>query len=334
MGSRRKGIWLGAFLLLATVFLLLAFRGQWSALDDAWATTDGGWRFRVGWLLAALALGVSNLLGMATLWTWLARKLGQGVTYREGTVAWLGANLGRYIPGKVWQLAGLAAYLKGRGRSGSTALVAALVFQIVILLSGIAVVLLTLRGQASAAFGGSLVPPLTIIVALAATLHPAVLRRATRVLGRWLKEDTETDALPHAGEGSRHVGWVLGAALLPAWGVYGVGLWCLTAGVSAGPVGGDVWSFTGVFAGSYVAGYLSLVTPGGLIVREGVMTLLLAAVTPIPAAMAAVLAVLARLWTIVSEITAFGVAAAAGGVGHGSGARRKGGPSMDRSGGE
>ena len=57
-----------------------------------------------------------------------------------------------------------------------------------------------------------------------------------------------------------------------------------------------------------MVGYIALISPGGLVVREGAMILLLATVLSVPAGVAAVLAVAARVWTIVCELAAFGVA--------------------------
>ena len=319
MTDRWKRFALAAFLLAALAFILLVLQGQWSAFAELGGSTSGTWSARPGWLLAALGLGTVNLLGMAALWTWLARRLGEDVRYPEGVAAWVGSNLGRYIPGKVWQLAGLAAFMRSTGRSGSVALVSALVFQIVVLVSGIAAALLTLGNRIGDAFGGSILLPIGLAVGLALTLHPTVLRRATAALAKLLREDGP--AVSSVIERERPTGgaysWTLGVALLLAWWVYGAGLWFLIAGVSEAPVG-DIRTLTGVFAASYVAGYLAIVTPGGLIVREGAMTLLLTIATPLPAAAAVGIAVLARLWTIVSELAAFGIAVLLrGGLGKG-----------------
>lgn len=318
MSDRWKGFALAAFLLAALTFILLALQGQWRAFAELGTSTSGSWKARPGLLLAALVLGTANLLGMAALWTWLARRLGEDVGYPEGVVAWLGSNLARYIPGKIWQLAGLAAFMRETGRSGSVALVSALIFQIVVLLSGIVVALLTLGTRISSAFGGSILLPIILAIVLALALHPRALRAATAALAKLLREDgpAVTSVIDRQQPAGVAYSWVLGVALLSAWWVYGAGLWFLIAGVSETPLG-DIRTLTGVFAASYVVGYLAVVTPGGLVVREGSMALLLTAVTPLPAVVAVGIAVLARLWTIVSELAAFGVAALFRGLGKG-----------------
>jgi uncharacterized membrane protein YbhN (UPF0104 family) len=310
-----NGTWkrfaVAGFLLLSLLFVGLSLFDQLSAFTQLRGTIDLAWQIRVSWLAAALLLGTVNLLGMAGLWTWLTGRLGEPIGQAEGAAAWVGANLGRYIPGKVWQLAGLAVYMRARGRSGSVVLVSALVFQIVVLLTGVTAALLTLRGRIGLAFGGSPLLALLVGIGLVVLLHPAVLRRATGWLARLLGENgPEVTALIEEGRAGRGgATWALGAALMAAWWIYGAGLWCLVAAF-AGPGFADIWTLTGVFAASYVAGYLAFVTPGGLVVREGAMILLIASLTPLPASVAAVIAVAARIWTIVSELVAFAVAAA------------------------
>ena len=60
------------------------------------------------------------------------------------------------------------------------------------------------------------------------------------------------------------------------------------------------------WAAAYVIGYLSLLTPGGLGVREGVMILLLAPLFPAP--VPTIIALAARLWMIVAEVVGAGIA--------------------------
>ena len=311
MSSDWKRFAVAGFLLLALLFVALSLVSHVSAFTRLRGTVDLAWQIRASWLAAALVLGTANLIGMAGLWTWLTGRLGEPIGQAEGTAAWVGSNLGRYIPGKVWQLAGLAVWMRARGRSGSIALVSALVFQIVVLLTGIMAAVLTLRGRIGLAIGSSPLATLLLLAGLFALLHPAVLRKVTGWMARLLREnEPEVAQLIEEGRAGRGgATWALGAALMGAWWIYGAGLWCLVAAL-AGPGLTDILTLTGVFAGSWVAGYLAFVTPGGLVVREGAMVLLIASLTPLPASVATVVAVAARIWTIASELGAFALAAA------------------------
>lgn len=63
---------------------------------------------------------------------------------------------------------------------------------------------------------------------------------------------------------------------------------------------------TGIYAVAWSIGFLSVITPSGLGVREGVLSLLLT--TVLPPATATLVALLARLWTLAAELLLGGVA--------------------------
>lgn len=63
---------------------------------------------------------------------------------------------------------------------------------------------------------------------------------------------------------------------------------------------------TGIYAVAWSIGFLSIITPSGLGVREGVLSLLLT--TVLPPATATLVALLARLWTLAAELLLGGVA--------------------------
>ena len=63
---------------------------------------------------------------------------------------------------------------------------------------------------------------------------------------------------------------------------------------------------TGTYAVAWSIGILSVITPGGLGVREGILSLLLTSV--LPPATATLIALLSRLWTITAELAMTGIA--------------------------
>jgi uncharacterized membrane protein YbhN (UPF0104 family) len=289
------------FVATALAFLIVLLRDQWGTLEAALSSTRSfGWTFRPLLLLAAVSLGTANLFFMALVWTGLFHRLGGEARRPEAARVWVLTNFGRYIPGKVWQLGGLAAYMRGRGDSGAAALVSALAFQIVVLVTGTAVAVGTLGvGWVGA---GSWVPGLGILVVLLfAGLHPAVIRWAAVRLGRWLGEGSVTLDL-EARDVARAA-----AGMMIAWLVYGAGLMFLLRGVGIPWDTLDLPLLTGVFAASYVAGYLVLVAPGGLVVREGAMTALLAKVGALALGVAAAASIMARLWVVATELTALAI---------------------------
>jgi len=317
MGPSRRGGrpavrllgWAFVGLSLLFVGLLLVRQGQ-SVASLRQDLVDFGWRLRPGWLAGALGVGVASLFLMAAVWVALFRALGGRCGGTEGARVWMTTNLGRYIPGKVWQLSGLAVYMRDRRGAGAIALAAAAAFQVLVLGTGAAVAAVTLGTRALGP--GSLLPGgLVLLLALGLTLRPGLVSRLATGLARRMGESAP-DAVP--GRGSL---WGAGLGLVVAWLGNGLGLWMLWRG-AGGPAAPGPWTLSGVFAAAYVAGYVVLFAPGGLVVREGALAGLLGAVAGVPLGVGAAVAVLARIWTTVAELLALVLAWTLPGRGRGT----------------
>lgn len=199
------------------------------------------------------------------------------------------ANMGRYVPGKVWQIAGLAALAKTRGVPGATAVAAAILGQ------GIALASATFVGLGAAwslADGAAWrwAVPIGLVGGVVIGLLPPVF---DRVSGLWFR--LAKTPRPASLRSRDAAGWlVLGLA---SWTVYAAAFWILvrSVGLEASflPTGS-------AFAAAYVLGYVAVFAPAGIGVREGFLVALLSPQTG--AAAAGAVAVIARLWTTLIEV--------------------------------
>jgi glycosyltransferase 2 family protein len=108
MSERR--VWVVAQLLLASglVFVALRLRSIWR--DSHIELSKVGW----GWLGGSLALAISAVLASAFIWLEILRLL--GVTPRPSwATVYLRGQLGKYVPGSVWQYASRGALATNRG---------------------------------------------------------------------------------------------------------------------------------------------------------------------------------------------------------------------------
>lgn len=290
------------FVGVALGFVAVLVWRQWTSLGEMSADLQvTGWSLQPVWLAAALALAVGNLFLMAGVWVGLFRAAGGSIGTRDGTRAWMVTNLGRYIPGKVWQLTGLAVYMRGRGESAGAALASAVRFQVLLLVTGTAAALATLGTELTGA--GLTWAAVSAVVLLVPLVHPRVARWLMRRMARLTGELAEE---PVPARNGRLLGGA--GALFAAWAVYGVGLTWLMRGLGVRTEGAGTAVVTGTFAAAYVIGYLALVAPGGLVVREGALAGLLSSLTPMPLAVSAAIAVVARLWVTASELLALAIA--------------------------
>jgi hypothetical protein len=218
---------------------------------------------------------------------------GERLSYRDAGYIWTVSNLGRYIPGKIWTVAGLVALARRAGVRAGTATASGLAMQALAVGTGAAVMASGLPREST----------------LWATVAAALLTAG--VVGVLVWEPAGARLMRLLGGGAEARGLPLGTALLAggatlaSWVTHGVSFWLVSRGVLAG-TSLAMSTAIATFAAGYVLGLLALFAPGGLGVREAVLATVL---TPIVGAGGAVvLSVASRLFLTVMEV---GVAALA-----------------------
>jgi len=282
------------FKLVATVLLIgvvayflgKSIAAQWTAIRAY------PWRVQPLWLiLSALMLWVDFIV-LAALWRYFVSTMSRnplqlGTAFRILVLS----NLGKYIPGKVWTVMGMVYFVRREGHSVPAALASTVLHQAFVLLSGFIFVLVVLGKDLFgnlplfSIIGGAL---LSIII-----LYPPLFTGIINWGLGLLKREPITMRLTFFSSSMLFLVYVV------VWILYGAGFWCMLrgAGISAGPF----WQTGASFAAAYLLGFLVLFAPGGLGVREGVLAVLL---TPtLGPGLAAVIAVVARLWMTVVELT-------------------------------
>jgi hypothetical protein len=241
--------------------------------------------------IASCCLLFLGFVASSALWGRLVVDLGgPRLPVSESVRVFMVANLGRYVPGKIWQIAGLAALARRRGVPAGTATAAAVLGQ------GMALVAATLVGL-GAVMGAPPdvrrwgVPGAALVVVLAlAGLLPPVFRRVSGAWFRLAREEAPSElASFHA------VRWLL--LYVANWCLYAASFWVLALSLGHS---GDPVAVGSAFAAAYVLGYLVLFAPAGVGVREGFLVTFLSPVTG--PGFGAVLALVARVWTTLVEL--------------------------------
>lgn len=255
-------------------------------LDPEWWSPDPLW------FLASCAVLLGVNLASGLIWSKMVHDLG-GPKLPPGTSirVFLLANLGRYVPGKVWQLAGLVALAARRGVPASIASTAAILGHTLSLAAA------TLVGGVvfASATGGLGFDGRWLTVGVALALAAFLTRRGyaavTGLLEHLPRWEGDSSALA-VSDARRWVGY-----LVLAWVGYGFAFALLAQsyGVEApmalvGPA----------FVAAYVLGYVALFAPAGLGVREVALTGILEPFTG--AGIALGLAVVSRLWITMIEV--------------------------------
>lgn len=277
--------------------LLLVAAAAWylydAIADNRQALRDFDWRVRPGLLAASVAAHVAVLAWGVWVWSRCLRffehpPVGLGMLLR----IWFLSNLARYIPGKVFQFLAVAQLSRAAGLSGAVLLTSIVVHTGFALLSAMLISAWTLVGPSFPALPALWIGLAATVVSLF-FVHPRFLNAALGVLPRLLGREVIR------WNGSWADGIGLLALSVGSWAFYGVAYWMLLASLAAVPAR-EIAMLSGVNAFSFVAGYMAVVTPGGLGVREAAMTRLLLPL--VPESVGAVLSVASRLWTIAAEL--------------------------------
>lgn len=241
-------------------------------------------------LASVLTLGVGYAVS-AALWARMVADLGgPTLPLRQAVPVYMVANLGRYVPGKVWQIAGLAALARRLGLPVAISTAAAVAGQAVALLAATALgsVALLSAPEPYPVWGTAGLVGVVALLVLGAV--PAVYRGAFTAWFRLARAER-----PEALSRPRGLAWFVG--YLGNWAVYAGAFWLLTLAFS---LDGPPLAVASAFAAAYVLGYVFLFAPAGLGPREGFLILFLS--PHFGAGPAAMVAVVARLWTTAVEV--------------------------------
>ena len=286
-----------AQLLLTVLVTWLILERLGPGLEELARMGPGLVKLRWGWVAASCVLLAGGYAGSAWIWGRMVRDLGgPALLARDAIRIYLVANLARYVPGKLWQIAGLALLARTRGVPAPLATAAALIGQAMALVGATLIGLLALlhAGPPLDGWAPWVLASAALVVAVVAV--PAIFRSLLRLWLRRAPGKTLTEVPVGALSALR---WLVLYTL--NWGGYALSFWVLVHGLSlpGGPI-----EVAPAFAAAYVLGYLALFAPAGLGVREGFLVALLAPVLSPPGA--AFAAVVARVWTTTVEVVPAG----------------------------
>jgi uncharacterized membrane protein YbhN (UPF0104 family) len=298
-GRLPNGKALIVLILKIAVFLVIGYlwyryiRKNWSALSaQSW---------RLGWHTILLSSVVTLCGYVIRGWLWAPMRFeltGQRMTlaaaFRVSAIAWMG----RYLPGKIWSVAG-KAYLSARDKSQIPGLGVAVTIEILWLqLSAILLTVIVLAlspvvflpaGVRAACLGAAMIglvashPRVFYPIAngLLTKLHQLPLTRRPRY---------RIMLLVMLGNMATFILWTGGFALL-AGAISGIGF-------------RDFPALIGIYSASWVIGFLMLLVPAGIGVRESMLAFGLRAIgAPDPAIITLVL--LSRLLMTLIELGCF-----------------------------
>jgi hypothetical protein len=244
-------------------------------------------------LLVASVLAL--LVGMTiSAWAWgaMAGELGgDPPRLLDSMRIVFSANLGRYLPGRIWQVAGLAILAKRQGLPPAVSVTSAVLGQAYALAAVTALAVPAFIGLGGSGRTAG-VAAISTVIALGLVLTiPGVLRAGVKIAFRLAREPAEK--MPPFGPFFA-LRWM--AVYLVSWLVFGAAFIMLVRGlgIQAGGV-----ALASSFSAAYLMGYVAVFAPAGIGVREGFLVAFLDAHV---GAAALGISLIARIWITVAEL--------------------------------
>jgi uncharacterized membrane protein YbhN (UPF0104 family) len=233
-------------------------------------------------VVLVVVLGVLYVWCTLLAWRAVLADLGSPLSLRRAVAVFGISQLGKYVPGGVWNVVAAAEVGAGHSVPRSRSAASMLVAVAVSVASGAAVGAVALPFVSAGALG-----PWSWVVwaapAVVVVLAPPVLNRLIGLAVRVARRGALEHPMTWGGLG-RAAAWSVAG-----WLVAGLQLWVLCTGLGLPATALTFALATGGWALAWTAGFLFVVAPAGAGVREVVLAAVLAGALPGPAAALAVL---------------------------------------------
>ena len=294
LGLMRSKVVRFGFLALALALLGLALVDESNSL---WHQVE---RLSVPIVLLALALNYCGLICSLMVWRELLADLGSRLTVPEAWRIMFIGQLAKYIPGSLWPILAQAELGADRGIPRSRSALSVLLSYAVMTLSGAVVAAVTLPFATAASILQYIWVVALVPVAIV-LLSPPVLNRMLALVLRLTHRGPLEQGVSYRGL-ARTMGWAVAG-----WLCNGIMVYVLMRQLS-GQQQGTLLVSIGAYALSWAVGFLAIVAPAGVGVREAVMVAVLH--TRTTTAIALTIALLTRATAVVCDAVAGGVAGA------------------------
>jgi len=285
-------------ILVIFYFLIKSLSSNWSQIKEY------NWDFNYPLLLASFVLAGLTYSVLAGVWKNILRQSGYVLSYSKMFKIWFISNLGRYIPGKVWQFLGMLYLLEKEKVPKSKSFSVAVLAQALSCMAGILVMIAFLRYD----FYQNLLSQspwflLVLILFVAGVITLIFYPQALQGVINWGLKLLKKEKISLNYKPRNLLFYLL--SYIGCWFLFGFCFLIFIKSIFPAPFN-VYFGVTGAFAGSVTIGFLAFFTPGGIGVREGVLVALLSFYFPAP--VATLIALLSRLWITLVEVLLFFIA--------------------------
>ncbi|HMG95631.1 MAG TPA: lysylphosphatidylglycerol synthase domain-containing protein [Gemmatimonadaceae bacterium] len=301
MALTRRNLFRLAQWVFATAVLFFAARSlasQWDKVGSRFSHIQFAWQ----WIGAATVLVLVTYALLIEGWRRVLGAWDSHLPFMQAARIWFLSNLGKYVPGNIWSLTAMGVMARKRGLSGLAAAGSSVIMQMVSLVTGTAIVMVSgakLLGQPL------LVGAAVLVLAIVLLGAPRFLPPLAVWVGTMIGKDIAPPSVPAASI------WTAALANTLSWLFYGLAFQFFVRGL-LGAAPGEISSYVAVYTAAYILGFISPIAPAGLGVREFTLAAFMTQLGLANEVDAALVAIAARLWLTILELIPSGLYIAAG----------------------
>ncbi len=277
------------------VFIIVVFYFLGSALYANWNKVDINFsNINYYYLVLSLVLFSIALIGYAYCWNKAIVYLDNPLKLKRAIKIWFWSQSARYIPGSVWQIFG-RIYIAGKDGISKGKVIASIGIETTMLIiSSIIVFGISLPFNKELLTVNKYWPYLLVALSFFIFLYPKVFNRVTDLFVHRIDKDISFKMeIPFKEIMKLLLFYTI------VWIIFGLAFFTLLSSLK--PVSISlIPALIGVFAVSWVLGFLFVIAPGGLGARELVMVFLLS--TIFTSSFAIVAAIISRIVMIIAEL--------------------------------
>jgi uncharacterized membrane protein YbhN (UPF0104 family) len=280
------------FILVLAYFMAPVFADSVRAFDPA------DWKINYWWLAASLLLMQVVLFAQSTIWSTIVAMFGKKVGWLKAfKIAYLG-QLGRYLPGRIWQLFAVVYLASKEGIRKEEATATFILSQLFATPPGLLIIIVYLFASGYSAKYAAYAPvawvsAACLLVSLAIILRPSWFERSLNLALKIIRQPAV----------EFHAEKKMGLAVLffyfVTWNLYGVCFYLFLLSILPG-LSLSMIEIVGAWTLAYLIGYWAIVLPAGIGAREAALIVLLA--PSLGPERAGIVVIGARLWSMLGEV--------------------------------
>lgn len=251
------------------------------------------------YLVLAFFFHFLYLVSRASVWHYITYLNKVHISYRQAVYVWFLSLLGKFIPGKIFYLGARVYHYRNYQKSGALVSYSFFIEFMTSITASILIFIISFSFIPKTSFHYLRYVGIIITFFILMALNPFILNKVIAFINRYRKR-----AFPLLRDITYDKILKVTGLYVCSWLLLGLGFFMMVNSIYPLPLK-DLLYTTGAFALATDIGILALFAPSGIGVREAVIIATMSKL--VPAGMASIISILARLWATSSELFWIGV---------------------------